>query len=246
MREAQQRSRVKRFFAGLWEALKGLSIPITACAAFFASLTALGVYEGERSRQQFEKMRHSYEMHYEFVKFVTAQKSLLPCYEALNELAEDDLKSVLMYDRTRNFALSPSRHASLAECLVDSSAAVENPEQWGPATTRLIRSAVLRRIAAIDAPLLSYRQKVGDPGVICENFNGYIQGSVISKFLKRIIAAGILHKGNYPNLVDFVTKHGDGQACPEIKLTPPRGNRILDWYENLLTTLAGEDTAPRR
>jgi hypothetical protein len=87
---------------------------------------------------------------------------------------------------------------------------------------------------------------VGDPGVICENFSGYIQGSVISTFLKRIIAAGVIHTGNYPNLLYFVKKHGDGQACPEIKLTSPKGNRILDWYENLLATVAGEDTASRR
>lgn len=244
MAEAQQQSRVKRFFKGAWEGLKGLSVPISACAAFFASLTALGVYEGESNRQQFDKLRHSYEMHLEFVKFVAAQRSLLPCYQALNELSESELKSVLSYDLAANFEYVPSRHGSLTECLVESVTPV--PEQWGPFQTRLVRSAVMRRIAIIDATLLSYRHKIGDPGVICENFGGYVHGRVINIYLKRIIAAEIIGEKSYPNLIDFFALHGDGQPCPAIRLPQPKSNPVLEWYKNLLTTLASATPSPRR
>lgn len=246
MAEEEQPSRLKRFLLGAWEALKGLSVPITACAAFFASLTALGVYEGDYNRHQFEKLRHSYEMHLEFVRFVSAQRSLLPCYQALNELSESDLKSVLSYDLAASFEFNPSRHGSLVECLVESVTGTTTPEQWGPFQTRLVRSAVMRRIAVIDATLLSYRHKIGDPGVICENFRGYIHGGVINRYLKRIIAADIIGLSSYPNLIDFFEQHGNGQPCPDVRLPQLKPNPILEWYRNLLATLAGEGPLPRR
>jgi len=55
----------KRFLRALWEGFKGLATPIAAVSAFFASLTALGVYEGEERRHKFERMRHSHESYRE-------------------------------------------------------------------------------------------------------------------------------------------------------------------------------------
>jgi hypothetical protein len=237
-----------RLLAGLWEGFKGLATPVAAVSAFFASLTALGVYEGEERRNKFERMRHSYESYREFNVATAYRPTILPCLEGLLELDDKELPDLMKYNRELKFRYDPSRHAGLAACLRRDSQDEDPPapEKWTLAETRLVRAKILPRIDALDTVLISYARDVGDPGFICENVIGIfsVGDGVVGRFLDKMIGTGIIHEKNYPNIVKFATdysaKYAKGQPCPRPLDLQSSRNIVLDRYKSILDWAGGK------
>ncbi len=117
------------------------------CVAFLASLTALGVYEGEERRHKFERMRHSHESYREFNIATSYKPTILPCLEALLELDNKELPDLLKYSRELKFRYQPSSHAALTACLRRDSQEEDppTPETWTLTETRLVCAKILPR-----------------------------------------------------------------------------------------------------
>lgn len=237
---------IGRFFLALWAGFKGLATPIAAVSAFLASLTALGVYEGEERRNKFERMRHSYESYRDFTTSTASRPTILPCVEALVELEDNDLLTLLKYDRELKFNFVPSRHAALAACLRrdDQDEDPPVPEKWTLAQSRLVRAKIIARIDSLDTVLISYTRDVGDPGFVCENVVGIfdVGNGVIGRFFEKMIRVDLIRERNYPNIrkfaIDYSTRFAKGESCPKPLDLQSARNKFLDRYKDLLNWLA--------
>lgn len=238
---------IGRFFVVLWESFRGLATPIAALSAFLASLTALGVYEGEERRNKFERMRHSYESYRDFTTATASKPTILPCVEALVDLEDRDLVTLLKYDRELKFNFVPSKHAALTACLRKDGQDEDPPvpATWTLAETRLVRAKIIQRIDALDTVLISYTRDVGDPGFVCENVVGIfdVGEGVVGRFFERMIGVELIRERNYPNVrkfaIDYTTRFAKGETCPKPLDLQAARNKFLDRYKDLLNWLAG-------
>lgn len=221
----------------------GRSIPVllTTATAFFSSLTALGVYQGEQNRQQFERMKHAYEVYRDYGAYLDNHPSALPCMEVLTRLAPSDLVNVMRYAETAGFRYDPARHGALTVCL--DGARRRQPasaDDWTVEDTRYVRFKMLSQIGALDTALLSFYNDIGDRGVICDNFRGLFLVGTIKEFYAAVMHAGVVHGGNYPNVKGFAELVASGQSCPKTEVVDRQRIELLDRYKALLLRAAGE------
>lgn len=209
---------------------------MAALSAFLASLTALGVYEGEKNRQNFERMRHAYEINRDYNNFSTTRSSPTPCFEALTNISNADLVKLMKYSETKNFVFDPTQHAGLYECLDEAS---QPPTAWNLKSTRKTRERVLKEIDAIDVALISYYNRIGDRGIICDNFEGYFGVEAVKAFFLKAIDAGVIHEANYRNVRDFAKFIADGKQCEKPSSIDFEESKPLEKYKAFLKRLFG-------
>lgn len=218
--------------------LGALPIILTTATAFFASLTALGVYEGEKNRQQFERMKHAYEVYRDYGNYLDSKPSALPCMDVLAQLQTSDLIGLMRFVETAKFQYEPARHGNLAACLDDQRKSKPmTPELWSVDDTRYVRFKMLSHIGALDAALLSYSNNIGDGGIICDNFKGYFLVGTIAEFYRKAIAAGVVYADNYPNVKGFADHIMKGKPCPKPHVLDYKHNELWDRYKAILVRI---------
>ena len=220
----------------LWDVFKGLTVPLAALSAFLASLTALGVYEGEKSRQNLERLKHAYEVNRDYNNYTASRPSMTPCFEALTTISNADLVKALRYSDTKTFSYDPSKHTALTECLDKPPL---NSGAWTVDQTRQVRAKVLREIDAMDTALISFHYAIGDRGVICENFQGYFQVDPVKAFFLKAIDAGVIMDSNYRNVKEFTQAVAGGHKCEPPLVVTAQDTRILEKYKAFLKWLSG-------
>ena len=225
---------VQRVLRAIWAGFKALATPIAVLSAVFASLTALGVYEGEQNRQIFERRAHAYTVIHDYSNFVIAtQATMRPCIAFLQTLGNDDLSDILFYGRTEHFQYDPQRHKPLEACVSDGSVAADQP--WSLARTRLVRFNVIKGLHAFDDALLSFKYDVGDKHIICQNLVGYLD--IWFDYYKKLIEIKFIEDRAYPNVKDFVEMFDRKEPCPPAAQEHSTGKVVFESYARLLNWL---------
>lgn len=228
----------------LWRALLacGRNVPVvlTTATAFFSSLTALGVYQGEQNRQAFERMRHAYEVYRDYGNYLDNHAHALPCMEVLTQLSSADLVNVMRYVETANFRYDPARHKGLPSCLdTERQRQLAASGEWAVEDTRYIRFKMLSQIGALDTALLSFYNDIGDKGIICDNFRGLFLVGTIRDFYAAAISARVVNADNYGNVKAFAEMIAKGDKCPAPVVVDRRGIAPLERYKALLLGAPG-------
>jgi hypothetical protein len=223
---------VHRFFHAVWLGFKALATPIAALSAVFASLTALGVYEGEQNRQIFERRAHAYTVIHDYSNFVIAsQATMRPCIAFLQTLNNEDLSDILFYSRTEHFQYDAQRHKPLEACVNDGS----QDQAWSVAKTRLVRFNVIKGLHAFDDALLSFKYDVGDKHIICQNLIGYLD--IWFEYYKKLIELKFIDDRAYPNIKTFVEMFEHKEPCPPPAQEHSTGKAIFEGYASVLNWL---------
>jgi hypothetical protein len=222
-----------RLFGLLPRAIKGLATPIAAVSAVFASLTALGVYEGEQNRQIFERKAHAYTVIHNYSNYIAAKFAMRPCLSALQTLDKEELSDILFYNRTEHFQYDPQRHKPLEACLSDSP--LGSDQTWSLNATRSVRYDVIRDLHAFDDALLSFRYDVGDRRILCENLIGYVR--IWNEFYRKLIEIKFIDDENYPSVKYFVEMVERQESCPPPSREHSTGKWVFESYARFLNWL---------
>lgn len=222
--------RARRLFGLLLRAIKGLATPIAAISAVFASLTALGVYEGEQNRQIFERKAHAYVVIHNYSNYIASKFAMRPCLSFLQTLDKNELSDILFYSRTEHFQYDQQRHKPLEACLPDGPLGSDQP--WSLNATRSVRYNVIRDLHAFDDALLSFRYDVGDRRILCENLVGYVH--IWNEFYRKLIEIQFIDDENYPSIKYFVEMVQRNEPCPPPSQEHSTGKRLFESYARLL------------
>jgi hypothetical protein len=220
----------RRLFSVLPRAIKGLATPIAAVSAVFASLTALGVYEGEQNRQIFERKAHAYTVIHNYSNYIAAKFAMRPCLSTLQALDKEELSDILFYNRTEHFQYDQQRHKTLEACLPDGPPASDQP--WSLNATRSVRYNVIRDLHAFDDALLSFRYDVGDRRILCENLIGYVR--IWNELYRKLIEIEFIDNENYPSIKAFVEMFERKEPCPPPAQEHSTGKWLFEAYARLL------------
>jgi hypothetical protein len=221
---------VRRLFDAVWRVFKGLATPIAAVSAIFASLTALGVYEGEQNRQIFERKAHAYTVIHNYSNYIASKFAMRPCLSFLQTLDKDELSDILFFNRTEHFQYDQQRHKPLEACLSDSPLGSDQP--WGLNATRSVRYNVIRDLHAFDDALLSFRYDVGDRRILCENLIGYVR--IWNEFYRKLIEIQFIDDENYPSIKAFVEMFERREPCPPLAQEHSTGKWLFEAYARFL------------
>jgi hypothetical protein len=224
---------VRRLFDAVLRVFRGLATPIAAVSAVFASLTALGVYEGEQNRQIFERKAHAYTVIHNYSDYIIASKfAIRPCLSFLQTLDKNELSDILFYSRTEHFQYDAHRHKPLEACLYDGPITGDQP--WSLAATRAVRYNVIRDLHAFDDALLSFRYDVGDRRILCENLIGYVR--IWIEFYRKLIEIQFIDDENYPSIKAFVEMFERKEPCPPPAQEHSTGKWLFEAYARLLNS----------
>jgi hypothetical protein len=223
----------RRVFGLLPRAIKGLAAPIAAVSAVFASLTALGVYEGEQNRQIFERKAHAYTVIHNYSNYIASKFAMRPCLSFLQTLDKEELSDILFYNRTEHFQYDRQRHKPLEACLSDRPLGSDQP--WSLNTTRSVRYDVIRDLHAFDDALLSFRYDVGDRRILCENLIGYVR--IWNELYRKLIEIKFIDDENYPSIKYFVEMVERKESCPPPSQEHSTGKWVFESYARFLNWL---------
>jgi hypothetical protein len=210
---------------------------LSAIAAFFASLTALSVYEGELSRQQFLEKTHAYEVSRDVSNYILSRKlTFRTCEDELTKLTDQQFAQLMMFNNNSEFHPNEAQQQALSVCIDDPP--ITNLAGWSIEKTRAIRFNVIKDLHALDAPLVSFDKAIGNPNVICENLRAYFDAS--GPFYQKLIDISFIDETTYQNIKHFKTMlDQNGNKCPLVpEGTPSRGQAILKGYERLLSWIS--------
>lgn len=232
---------LSRLWRGLLACGRTVPVALTTGTAFFSSLTALGVYQGEQNRQAFERMRHSYEVYRDYGTYLDTHAHALPCMEVLTRLPSADLVNVMRYAETAGFRYDPVRHVGLPACLdTERHRQLTASGEWTVEDTRTVRFKMLSQIGALDTALLSFYNDIGDKGIICDNFRGLFLVGTIRDFYAAAISATVINADNYRNVKAFAEMIARGDKCPAPEIVDRRGIAPLERYKALLLGAASD------
>ena len=220
------------FFRGV---LKSLPIWLAAISAFFASLSALSVYQGEKYRLEFERLKLTYELMQRYADFETKVHTAIPCIDTLTSLDDPSVDIILNFESNEiPFKYAAEEQAALLGCMEVNSASIQNGKLIVPKDNALGRK-IKSELDHMDALLIAYKYDVGVRPVICENLIGLMRETTIEEFLKRLKRMKLIdQRSHYPNVFGFVTDIEKMRGCPSYKAPKLERNRVLEALEKIV------------
>jgi hypothetical protein len=178
---------------------------IATIAAAFTAFTALSVYRGEQDRLHYDRLKYTHSTYHTYVEYRRTKGPTLKCSEVLADVpakgqnvTNEDLKAIILYEARLPFHYEKARHAQLRECVDDETAKkLFDLDAWSPDQTQLVMGAITNKMAwtitVLDAALIGYYHDIGDKIILCENFAGFLMAGkrgagygVPGMYLKRL------------------------------------------------------------
>jgi hypothetical protein len=243
---------------------------IAAIAAAFTAFTALSVYRGEQDRLHYDRLKYTHSTYHSYVEYRRTKGPTLKCSEVLADvpargqnLTNEDLKAIVLYEARLPFHYEKVRHAPLRECVDDESAKkLFDLDSWNSEQTQLIMTAITNKMAwtitVLDAALIGYYHDIGDKIILCENFAGFLMAGnrgvgygIPGMYLKRLMSPelALLREENYPNIYRFTadvalitggfTGSLDCKKLVEVYPDTSYAARLRDWSLALYRRVAG-------
>lgn len=211
-------------------ALASLPVWLAAISAFFASLSALSVYQGEKYRLEFEKLKLTYEVMHRSAEFARQSETAVPCIEAFALLDDAAIGTVLAYQG----GSIPSDRAEVLKCLALEGKDIAEERLDIPENNNL-RRQTLAQFDQLNSILIPYRYDAGVRPVICESAWALLDRSVYGDFVGRLIRLGWIDaRTRFTNIFYFVKEMERVKTCPAYE--PPRleRNRVLEVLERIV------------
>jgi hypothetical protein len=208
---------------------------LAAVSAFFASLSALSVYQGEKYRLEFEKLKLTYEVLHRSAEFTRGAETALPCIEVLTRLDDDAMLTILSFESSSiPFKHGERDRAEVLKCLAVDVKEETSERLHFPENNNMRRQA-LAQLDQLNSLLITYRYDAGVRPIICESAWSLLDGTIYREFVERLIKRNMVNaRTRFTNIFHFVKEMETIKSCPAYE--PPRleRNRVLEVLEMIV------------